>query len=122
MTRLPAGAVALKDASRRASARWPRKDEAILDRDGPRCLGMVRPGRENGTTTEPENVDRGRWLANTPVTTKDERDYFVAAGPCYCLRCPGTGGKITECLIVVSQGWGSPQFSDGSSVFSVPLW
>jgi hypothetical protein len=69
---------------------------------------MVRPGRENGTPTEPENVDRGRWLANTPVTTKDERDYFVAAGPCYCLRCPGTEGKITECLIVVSQGWGSP--------------
>src|ERR1019366_5110638 len=57
--RLAAAAAALKDASRRASARWPRKNEAILDRGGARCLGMFRPGRENGTPAQPENVDCG---------------------------------------------------------------
>jgi hypothetical protein len=35
----------LKDASRRASARWPA---AILDRGCARRLGVVRPGRRNG--------------------------------------------------------------------------
>lgn len=34
-----------------------RKGEAILDRDGPRCLEIFRPGRENGTPAEPENGD-----------------------------------------------------------------
>ena len=94
---------------RAAQARQPWKSEAILDRDGARCRGMLRPGRENGTPAEPENADCGPWLANTPVTTIDERLYFIAAGPDYCLRCPDTGGEITECLIVVSHGWGSPQ-------------
>jgi hypothetical protein len=46
---LATGAAALKDASRRANTRWPRKNEAILDRGGARCLGLLRPGRENGT-------------------------------------------------------------------------
>src|SRR5450432_3470986 len=67
--RLATGAAAVKDASRRASARWPRKNEAILDRGDARCPGMFRPGRENGTPAEPENVDRGRWLANASATT-----------------------------------------------------
>jgi len=54
--RLAAAAPALKDASCRASARWPRKNEAILDLGGARCLELFRPGRENGTPAEPENA------------------------------------------------------------------
>src|ERR1700690_1132110 len=67
--RLAAGAAALKDASRRASARWPRKNEAIPDRGGTRCLGMFRPGRENGTPAEPENVVFARRLADAWTNT-----------------------------------------------------
>src|SRR5580700_11444855 len=71
--RLAAGATALKDASRRASARWPRKNEAILDRGDARCLAMFRPGRENGTPAEPENVDHADRLASTPQTRNGGR-------------------------------------------------
>src|ERR1019366_3345115 len=92
--RLAAGAAALKDASRRASARWPRKNEAILDRGGARCLGMFRPGRENGTPAEPENVDCGAgWRTlqrprTARIFTSSCRVAFTACGDL------GNGGRI----------------------------
>src|SRR5271170_7306367 len=75
--RLATGATALKDASRRASARWPRKNEAILDRGDARCLAMFRPGRENGTPAEPENVDCAGRLANAVATRNGGRSCVI---------------------------------------------
>jgi hypothetical protein len=105
--RLATGVAALKDASRRTSARWPRKNEAILDRGDGRCLGMVRLGRENGTPAEPENVDGGGRLANVAATRNGgkscvaRRLEFAACGDL------AVGGRIGKCVIFVSQGWGS---------------
>src|ERR1019366_581069 len=83
--RLAASAAALKDASRRASARWPRKNEAILDRGGARCLGVFRPGRENGTQAEPEKVDCGGRLANASAT-RTTRCFTSPGGRVYRLH------------------------------------
>jgi len=107
--RMAAGTAALKDASRRASARWPRKNEAILDRGGTRCLGMFRPGRENGASTEPENISRGRWLAKASVTVNGGGLFAAAAGRVYRLWRPAHRRQTGVCLISVSQGWGSVQ-------------
>jgi len=49
---------AVKDASRRLR-RWPLKSAAILDRGTHRAMGKIRPGRENGASTEPENIGNG---------------------------------------------------------------
>jgi hypothetical protein len=84
--RLAAGTAALKDASRRAIARWPRKNEAILDRGGPRCLGMLRPGRENGTPAEPENAVCARRLAVAGTNTHGGHLHAVAPGHACRLR------------------------------------
>src|SRR5579863_6702748 len=106
--RLAAGATALKDASRRASARWPRKNEAILDRGDARRLAMFRPGRENGTPAEPENIDCDRALANASATTNGAHLYVVLPGRVYRLRRRGERRRIPGCVSVfVSQGWGS---------------
>jgi hypothetical protein len=105
--RLAAGAAALKDASRRASARWPRKNEAILDLGGARCLGMFRPGRENGTPAEPENVDHGRRFANA-AASRNGGNYRVARRVEFTACSDlAVGGRIGECVVFVSQGWGS---------------
>src|ERR1019366_9058167 len=96
--RLAARGAALKEPSRRASARWPRKNEAILDRGGARCLGMFRPGRENGTPAEPENGDCGRRLANASATTNGGHLYVVPAGRVYRLRGPGNRRQNPGCV------------------------
>jgi hypothetical protein len=94
---------------RAAQARWPRKNEAILDRGNARCLGMFRPGRENGIPAEPENVDCSGQSANAAATRNGgnscvaRRVQFTACGDL------AAGGKIGECVIFVSQGWGSVQ-------------
>jgi hypothetical protein len=106
---MAAGAAALKDATRRASARWPRKNEAILDRGSTRCLGMFRPGRENGASAEPENVGCGRWLAKASVTVNGGGLFAAAAGRVYRLWRPAYRRQTGVCLIFVSQGWGSVQ-------------
>src|SRR5271168_3823054 len=56
-----AGAVlaAVKDAARRASARWPA---AILDGGCARRPGVVRPGRRNGPL-QPNQETAARWVA-----------------------------------------------------------
>jgi hypothetical protein len=54
---LAVGDAALKNASRRARARWPRENEAILDRGIARRQGIFRRGQENGFQAKPENVD-----------------------------------------------------------------
>src|ERR1700674_4465094 len=105
--RLAASAAALKDASRRARARWPRKNEAILDRGSARSPGVFRPGRENGTPAEPENIDCGCALANASTATNGEQLCLVRAGRVCRLRLSITGGRIRVCVVFVSQGWGS---------------
>ena len=107
--RLAASAAALKDASRRARARWPRKNEAILDRGSARSPGVFRPGRENGTPAEPENIDCGCALANASTATNGEQLCLVRAGRVCRLRLSITGGRIRVCVVFVSQGWGSVQ-------------
>jgi hypothetical protein len=109
--RLAASAAALKDASRRARARWPRKNEAILDRGSARSPGVFRPGRENGTPAEPENIDCGCALANASTATNGEQLCLVRAGRVCRLRLSITGGRIRVCVVFVSQGWGSVQFT-----------
>jgi hypothetical protein len=105
--RLATDVAALKDASRRANARWPRKNEAILDRGDVRCLGMVRPGRENGTPAEPENVDCDGRLANAAATGTAEVCLVAWRGESTACGDLSVGGRIGECVIFVSQGWGS---------------
>ena len=118
--RLAAETAALKDASRRAIARWPRKNEAILDRGGPHCLGMFRPGRENATPAEPENVVCARRLTDAWTNTNGKHLYAVTPGHGCRLRWPCTEGRIWVCPIYVSQGWGSVHSSHGHGTF-VPL-
>src|SRR5580658_1140172 len=96
--RLAAGATALKDASRRASARWPRKNEAILDRGDVRRLAMFRPGRENGTPTEPENIGCERALANASATANGAHHYVVPSSRVYRLRRHGERRQNPGCV------------------------
>jgi hypothetical protein len=107
LKRLAASAAALKDASRRASARWPLKNEAILDRGGTRCLGMFRPGRENGTPAEPENVDCGSRPANVVATRNGGNVRIVRSVEFTACGDLAVGGRKGECVVLVSQGWGS---------------
>jgi hypothetical protein len=85
------GATAVKDASRRANARWPHKNEAILDRGGTHCPGMFRPGRENGSPAEPENVGSGCW-------SRTQRRARTAG----IFRCPG-GSRLPLAVTGVSE-------------------
>jgi hypothetical protein len=41
---------------------------------------MVRPGRENGTPAEPENVDCGYWTANASASTNNGHLDIAADG------------------------------------------
>ena len=94
--RLAAETTALKDASRRAIARWPRKNEAILDRGGLRRLEMFRPGRENATLTEPENVVVARRLAKAGTNTSN--GIFTPPRAVNLHACGGHGPRAeSEC-------------------------
>jgi hypothetical protein len=130
--RLAAGTAALKDASRRASARWPRKNEAILDRGDPRCLGMFRPGRENGTRPNQKTsivVIGWRTLQQPPTEAANMCLLPTTSAACDDQRL---GGRIQVCLVFVSQGWGSVHavedhlrssaFHRRSSAVEILLW
>jgi hypothetical protein len=68
---------------------------------------MFRPGRENGTPAEPENVDCDRRLANASTTTNGGHRYATTDAALIACGDLRTGGKIRVCLISVSRGWGS---------------
>ena len=59
---------AVKDATRRARARWPAKWRAILDRGSARRPGRFRPGQENGPRPNRKTGGRrGRGGRPTPA-------------------------------------------------------
>src|ERR1019366_6789923 len=62
-------AAAIKDASRRASARWPA---AILDSRRLQRLCVVRPGRRNGAQPNKETRDQDQTGPFLPTPNSDE--------------------------------------------------
>ena len=82
-----------------------------LDRGDARCLAMFRPGRGNATPTEPENIDGDRVLANASATTNGAHLLRRTCGRGMPLAATwGSAAESWECLVFVSQGWGSVQF------------
>ena len=66
---------AVKDATRRARARWPAKRRAILDRGSARRPGEFRPGRRNGSQPNRETPQRG-WNGSALPTPNSEEARF----------------------------------------------
>ena len=60
---------AVKDAARRASARWPAKRRSILDRASARRPPTRRPGRGNGPQPNQETLEKPAPPADTPSAT-----------------------------------------------------
>ena len=63
---------AVKDAARRARARWPAKGRATLDRGGARRPEEVRPGRRNGPQPNQETPKKAVSEGRLPTPNSEE--------------------------------------------------
>ena len=92
---------AVKDAARRARARWPAKRRAILDRGSARRPGRGRPGRgngpqpnqETGLAKPPSRTDHA--LPRADIFTRYRQTFFLVVEftePCWLIPSPPSAG------------------------------